>query len=99
LDVPQVRKKCHAKGQKFKLLNIKVWKMVSLLSFVRYEPSLLRTFNCWDAFLHKLLGFLFPSEFFFRTTQELEYFFLSRKARIFFPEFNIRLCDKKNFNW
>jgi hypothetical protein len=24
LDVPQVRKKCHAKGQKFKLLNIKV---------------------------------------------------------------------------
>jgi hypothetical protein len=42
-------------GQKLKLLNIKVWKMVSLLSFVRYEPSLLRTFNCWDAFLHKLL--------------------------------------------
>jgi hypothetical protein len=30
-------------------------------------------------------GFLFRSEFFFRTTQELEYlFFLSRKARIFF---------------
>ena len=30
-----------------------------------------------------------------RTTQELEYlFFLSRKAQIFFPEFNIRLYDK-----
>jgi hypothetical protein len=30
---------------------------------------------------------------FFRTTQELEYFFLSRRARTFFPEFNIRLYD------
>jgi hypothetical protein len=42
------------------------------------------------------LWFLFCSEFFFRTTQELEYFFLSRKARIFFPEFNIRLYDKNS---
>ena len=42
-------------------------------------------------------GFLFRSEFFFLTTQELEYlFFLSRKARIFFPEFNIRLYDKNS---
>ena len=33
--------------------------------------------------------------FFFRTTQELEYLFvLVRKARKFFPEFNIRLYDK-----
>jgi hypothetical protein len=41
--------------------------------------------------------FLFHSEFFFRTTQELEYlFFLSHKARIFFPEFNIRLYDKNS---
>ena len=40
-------------------------------------------------------GFLFRLEFFFRTTRELEYlFFLSRKAQIFFPEFNIRLYDK-----
>ena len=40
-------------------------------------------------------GFLFRSEFFFRTTRELEYlFFLSRKARIFFPKFHIRLYDK-----
>ena len=40
-------------------------------------------------------GFLFCSEFFFRITQELEYLFiLSRKAQIFFPEFNIRLYDK-----
>jgi hypothetical protein len=34
-------------------------------------------------------GFLFRSEFFFRTTPELEkLFFLQREARIFFPEFN-----------
>ena len=39
--------------------------------------------------------FLVRSEFFFRTTQKLEYlFFLSRETRIFFPEFNIRLYDK-----
>jgi hypothetical protein len=42
-------------------------------------------------------GFLFRSEIFFRTTQELEYLFiLSRKARIFFLEFNIRLYDKNS---
>jgi hypothetical protein len=29
-------------------------------------------------------GFLSRSEIFFRTTRELEYFFLSRKVRIFF---------------
>ena len=40
---------------------------------------------------------MFRSEFFFRTTQELEYlFFLLRKAGIFFPEFNIRLYDKNS---
>ena len=32
------------------------------------------------------MSFLFRSEFFFRTTRELEYFFS--------PEFNIRLYDK-----
>ena len=37
------------------------------------------------------------AQIFFRTTQELEYlFFLSRKARIFFPEFDIRLFDKNS---
>ena len=42
-------------------------------------------------------GFLFRSEFFFQTTQELEYlFFLTRKAQIFFPGFNIRLYDKNS---
>ena len=42
-------------------------------------------------------GFLFRSEILFRTTRELEYlFFLSRRARIFFPEFNIRLYDKNS---
>ena len=41
--------------------------------------------------------FLFRSEIFFRTTRELEYLiFLLRKARIFFPEFNIRLYDKNS---
>ena len=39
-------------------------------------------------------GFLYRSEFFFRTTQELEYFFLARKAQIFVPVLNIRLYDK-----
>jgi hypothetical protein len=39
--------------------------------------------------------FIFHSEFSFPTTRELEYFFFwSRKARILFPEFNIRLYDK-----
>ena len=42
-------------------------------------------------------GFLFRSEIFFRTRQELEYlFFMSRKARNFFPEFNIMLYDKNS---
>ena len=42
-------------------------------------------------------GLLFRSEFFFPTTQELEYlFFLSRKARNIFQEFNIRLYDKNS---
>ena len=40
---------------------------------------------------------MFRSEICFRTTRELEYlFFLSRKARNFFPEFNIRLYDKNS---
>ena len=35
--------------------------------------------------------------FFFRTARELEYlFFLSHRAQIFFPEFNIRLYDKNS---
>ena len=42
-------------------------------------------------------GFLFRSENFFRTTQELEnLIFLSRIAQFFFPECNIRLYDKKS---
>ena len=41
--------------------------------------------------------FGFGSEFFFRTTQELEYlFFLSHEAQFFFPELNIRLYDKNS---
>ena len=40
-------------------------------------------------------GFFFVQNFFFGQ-HELEYFFLSRKARNFFPEFNIRLYGKKS---
>ena len=41
--------------------------------------------------------FLVSIRNFFWTTQELEYlFFLSRKARIFFPEYHIRLYDKNS---
>ena len=41
--------------------------------------------------------FLFRSEFFFRTTQELEYlFFFVAQSAIFFPVFNIRLYDKNS---
>ena len=44
-----------------------------------------------------VMVFCFVQNFFFRTTQELEYYyFLSRNARIFFPQFNIRFYDK---NW
>ena len=40
---------------------------------------------------------MFRTEICFRTTQELEYLFiLSRKAQIFFPEFNIMLYDKNS---
>ena len=41
--------------------------------------------------------FCFGQNFFCRITRELEYLlFLSRKARIFFPEFNIRLYNKNS---
>jgi hypothetical protein len=40
-------------------------------------------------------GFLFHSEFFFRTTRELEYLFiLSRKARIFFQNLTLDYMTK-----
>ena len=42
-------------------------------------------------------GFLFRSEFFFPTAQELEYLFFCRaKREIFFPEFSIRLYYKNS---
>jgi hypothetical protein len=42
-------------------------------------------------------GFLSRLENFFWTTRELEYiFFLSRKARNFFPDINFRLYDKNS---
>ena len=40
---------------------------------------------------------MFRSEYFFRTTQELEYLFFCRaKREFFFLEFNIRLYDKNS---
>ena len=41
-------------------------------------------------------GFLFRSEIFFRTTVRIFFFFLSRKARNVFPEYNRRLYDKNS---
>ena len=61
----------------------------SKLKDVRDRPFNLQGGGGYDVF--------FVQKFFFRTTQELEYsYFLSRKARNFFPEFNIRLCDKNS---
>ena len=52
----------------------------------RYAPPLKLEGGLW---------FFVSFRIFFWTTQQFEYyFFLSRKARIFFPEFNIRLYDK-----
>jgi hypothetical protein len=66
-----------------------------------YITLLLKT-CCYHVLLNSITisggggyGFLFRLEIFFRTTRELEYlFFLSREARFFSPEFNIRLYDK-----
>jgi acetyl/propionyl-CoA carboxylase alpha subunit len=44
--------------------------------------------------IHPGYGFLFRSEFFFRTSQELEYFFFL--SRIFFLLLNNRLYDKNS---
>jgi hypothetical protein len=41
-------------------------------------------------------GFLFRSEKKFRTTQELEFFFLLREVRNIFPEYKIWLYDKNS---
>jgi hypothetical protein len=67
--------------------KIQLWKLVCFIMQLRDRPFNLK--GCY--------GFLFRSEFFFRTTQELEYyFFLLRKAQIFFPEFDISLYDKNS---
>ena len=43
------------------------------------------------------LWFFFCSEFFFRTTRELEFFVVvARSTQLFPPEFNIRLYDKNS---
>ena len=67
-----------------------IWRLTDI-TFARRKSIRDRPFNLNG------YGFLFRSEFFFRTTRELEYLFiLSRKARFFFPEFNIRLNDKNS---
>jgi hypothetical protein len=67
--------------------NCKLGLLKSITFLIRDQP-----FNLKGGYV-----FLFQSEFFFRTTRELEYlFYLSRKARNFFSEFNIRFYDK---NW
>jgi hypothetical protein len=61
--------------------------MVCIVPMLRDRP-----FNLQGGY-----GFLFRSEIIFRITRELEYLFiLSRKARNFFPECNIRLYDKNS---
>ena len=40
--------------------------------------------------------FLFRSEFFFQSTQEIKKKFVVAQSAIFFPEFNIRLYDKNS---
>jgi hypothetical protein len=50
-------------------------------------------FKGTDHLTCRVMVFCFVQNFFFGQ-HELEYFFLSRKARIFFPEYNIRLYDK-----
>jgi hypothetical protein len=43
--------KCQAKGQKLKLLRMKVWNIVNLLNLSKYRPKRLSIFSCCDAFL------------------------------------------------
>ena len=45
-------------------------------------------------YLTNIMVFCFVQNFFFRV--RILFFFFSRKARIFFPEFNIRLYDKNS---
>ena len=43
--------KCQAKGQRLKLLRMKVWNIVNLLNLSKYRPKRLSIFSCCDAFL------------------------------------------------
>ena len=65
------------------------------MCLLTFQTCIKRTLcNCNLNTYINMHGFLFRTEMFFRTIRELEYFFLSRKTRIFFPEFHIRLYDK-----
>jgi hypothetical protein len=55
--------------------------------------------NYWfsfNAFLISLIGLYFRCLSFRVVLVNTALFFLSRRAQIFFPEFNIRLCDKNS---
>jgi hypothetical protein len=55
--------KCQAKGQKLKLLRIKVWKIVSLFNLFKKGPKRLIMFSCWAMALEtfKIMNKLSPS--------------------------------------
>ena len=78
----------------FKILNKYLinTRVRSTKDFLSPNSSINMISTFWEGTYHLTwrggYGFLFRSEFFFRTTQELEYFF--------FPEFNIRLYDKNS---
>ena len=72
--------------QKFQLID--AFPAIYVYTFVRDRPFNLKGGG--------FMVFCFVQKFFFRTTQELEFFILSREAEIFFPEFNIRLYDKNS---
>ena len=80
---------------------------VCVLIISIYPYNLIVTANCIYAYTGPIrdrpfnlkggggMVFCFVQKFFFGQ-HKLEYFFLSREARNFFPEFNIRLYDKNS---
>ena len=68
---------------------------INLVKFINYY-QMPRSISS-KLFVRGGYSFLFRSENLFRTKQELEcLLYLSRKARNFVPEFNIRLYDKNS---
>ena len=65
------------------------WSIISLKNFILFRE---RPFNLKGG----VMVFCFVQNFFFGQHKSQNIYFLSRKARIFFPEFNIRLYDKNS---